>query len=142
MRPRLRRSLIEHGAIFQSSSDSECIIHLMARSIQKSIPERMKDALRAVEGAFSVIAMTRTKLIGVQGPAWACARWSLGKIGEEGYVLSSETCGLDIIGAEFVREIDPGEMVVISKGRDRKHPAIRAEEITFLHLRARLFQPP
>ncbi len=112
----LRRNLIEHGAIFQSSSDSECIIHLMARSIQKSIPERMKDALRAVEGAFSVIAMTRTKLIGVRDQL-GVRPLVLGRIGEEGYVLSSETCGLDIIGADFVREIDPGEMVVISKGQ-------------------------
>ncbi|MCW3780883.1 amidophosphoribosyltransferase [Defluviimonas salinarum] len=112
----LRRDLIERGAIFQSSSDSECIIHLMARSIQKSIPERMKDALRAVEGAFSVIAMTRTKLIGVRDPL-GVRPLVLGKVGDEGYALSSETCGLDIIGAEFLREVEPGEMVVISKGK-------------------------
>jgi len=111
----LRRDLIERGAIFQSSSDSECIIHLMARSIQKSIPERMKDALRAVEGAFSVIAMTRTKLIGVRDPL-GVRPLVLGRIGTDAFVLSSETCALDIIGAEFVREIEPGEMVVISKG--------------------------
>lgn len=112
----LRKDLIERGAIFQSSSDSECIIHLMARSIQKSIPERMKDALRAVEGAFSVIAMTRTKLIGVRDPL-GVRPLVLGKVGEDGFALSSETCGLDIIGADFVREIEPGEMVVISKGQ-------------------------
>lgn len=112
----LRRDLIERGAIFQSSSDSECIIHLMARSIQRSIPERMKDALRAVEGAFSVIAMTRTKLIGVRD-SLGVRPLVLGRIGDQGYVLSSETCGLDIIGAEFLREIEPGEMVVISKGQ-------------------------
>ncbi|MFO1176675.1 MAG: amidophosphoribosyltransferase [Paracoccaceae bacterium] len=112
----LRRDLIERGAIFQSSSDSECIIHLMARSIQKSLSERIKDALRAVEGAFSVIAMTRTKLIGVRDPL-GVRPLVLGRIGDEGYVLSSETCGLDIIGAEFLREIEPGEMVVISKGQ-------------------------
>ncbi|SPH17370.1 Amidophosphoribosyltransferase [Defluviimonas aquaemixtae] len=112
----LRRDLIERGAIFQSSSDSECIIHLMARSIQKSIPERMKDALRAVEGAFSVIAMTRTKLIGVRDPL-GVRPLVLGKLGDGAYALSSETCGLDIIGAEFVREIDPGEMVVIADGK-------------------------
>ncbi|MDH5798949.1 MAG: class II glutamine amidotransferase, partial [Paracoccaceae bacterium] len=64
----LRRELIERGSIFQSSSDSECIIHLMARSLQRNIPERMKDALRRVEGAFSIVAMTRTKLIGVRDP--------------------------------------------------------------------------
>jgi amidophosphoribosyltransferase len=111
----LRKQLIERGAIFQSSSDSECIIHLMARSMQKTLAERIKDALRAVEGAFSVIAMTRTKLIGVRDPM-GVRPLVLGRIGEQGYVLSSETCALDIIGAEFVREVGPGEMVVIEKG--------------------------
>jgi len=107
----LRRELIERGSIFQSSSDSECIIHLMARSIQKTIAERLKDALRRVEGAFSVVAMTRTKLIGVRD-ALGVRPLVLGRLGEA-WVLSSETCGLDIIGAELVREIEPGEMVVI-----------------------------
>ena len=109
----LRRELIERGSIFQSQSDSECIIHLMARSLQRNIPERMKDALRRVEGAFSVVAMTRTKLIGVRDPL-GVRPLVLGKVGD-GYALSSETCALDIIGAEFVREIEPGEMVVITE---------------------------
>jgi amidophosphoribosyltransferase len=109
----LRRELIDRGSIFQSSSDSECIIHLMARSLQKDIPERMKDALRRVEGAFSVVAMTRTKLIGVRDPL-GVRPLVLGRIGE-GWALSSETCALDIIGAEFVREVEPGEMVVITE---------------------------
>ncbi|MGB0660395.1 MAG: amidophosphoribosyltransferase [Mangrovicoccus sp.] len=109
----LRREMIERGSIFQSSSDSECIIHLMARSLQRDIPERMKDALRRVEGAFSVVAMTRTKLIGVRDPR-GVRPLVLGKLGD-GWVLSSETCALDIVGAEFVREIDPGEMVVITE---------------------------
>ncbi|TDK43231.1 amidophosphoribosyltransferase [Antarcticimicrobium luteum] len=108
----LRRELIERGSIFQSSSDSECIIHLMARSLQRNIPERMEDALRRVEGAFSIVAMTRTKLIGVRDPL-GVRPLVLGQIGD-GWVLSSETCALDIIGADFVREIEPGEMVVIS----------------------------
>lgn len=106
----LKRELIERGSIFQSSSDTECIIHLMARSIQRNIPERMKDALRRVEGAFSVIAMTRTKLIGVRDPL-GVRPLMLGKIGD-GWVMTSETCALDIIGAEFVREVAPGEMVI------------------------------
>lgn len=111
----LRRQLIEHGSIFHSSSDTECIVHLMARSIQKTIAERMKDALRAVEGAFSIVAMTRTKLIGVRDPL-GVRPLVLGRIGEMGYALASETCALDIIGAQFVREIDPGEMVIIENG--------------------------
>jgi amidophosphoribosyltransferase len=115
----LRRELIERGSIFQSSSDTECIIHLMARSIQRTIGERMKDALRRVEGAFSIVAMTRTKLIGVRD-ALGVRPLVLGRLGPEGdcaHVLASETCALDIIGAEFLREIDPGEMVVIEGGR-------------------------
>ena len=108
----LRRDLIDRGSIFQSSSDSECIIHLMARSMGKTIPDRMEEALRRVEGAFSVVAMTRTKLIGVRDPL-GVRPLVLGQLGE-GWVLSSETCALDIIGAKFVREIEPGEMVVIT----------------------------
>ena len=106
----LRQELIERGSIFQSSSDTECIIHLMARSIQKNIPERMKDALRRVEGAFSIVAMTRSKLIGVRDPL-GVRPLMLGCLGD-GWVLSSETCALDIVGADFVREVEPGEMVI------------------------------
>ena len=108
----LRREMIERGSIFQSSSDTECIIHLMARSLQRDIPARMEDALRRVEGAFSIVAMTRTKLIGVRDPL-GVRPLVLGRVGD-GYVLASETCALDIIGADFVREIEPGEMVVIT----------------------------
>jgi len=115
----LRRELIERGSIFQSGSDTECIIHLMARSIQQTVPERMKDALRRVEGAFSIVAMTRTKLIGVRDPL-GVRPLVLGKVGD-GWALSSETCALDIIGAEFVREVEPGEMVVIEHGELKSH---------------------
>ncbi|MBM7067862.1 amidophosphoribosyltransferase [Actibacterium sp. 188UL27-1] len=115
----LRRELIDRGSIFQSSSDSECIIHLMARSLQRDIPERMKDALRRVEGAFSIVAMTRTKLIGVRDPL-GVRPLVLGQLGD-GWVLSSETCALDIIGADYIREIDPGEMVVITAAGVASH---------------------
>ncbi|KAB7615287.1 amidophosphoribosyltransferase [Amylibacter sp. SFDW26] len=108
----LRKELISRGSIFQSSSDSECIIHLMARSMQPNIPERIKDATRRVEGAFSIVAMTRTKMIGVRDPL-GVRPLVLGQIGD-GWVLSSETCALDIIGAEFIREVEPGEMVVVT----------------------------
>lgn len=113
----LREELIAHGSIFQSGSDTECIIHLMARSIQKTIPERIKDALRRVEGAFSVIALTRSKLIGVRD-ALGVRPLVLGRLGPErngGWVLASETCALDIIGASFVREVEPGEMVICTE---------------------------
>ena len=109
----LKRDLVQRGSIFQSSSDTECIVHLMARSVQRGIVERMKEALRAVEGAFSIVSMTRTKMIGVRDPR-GVRPLVLGKFGGA-YVLSSETCALDIIGAEYVRDIEPGEMVVISE---------------------------
>ncbi|WP_193555873.1 amidophosphoribosyltransferase [Marimonas lutisalis] len=125
----LRRELIERGSIFQSSSDSECIIHLMARSLQRNIPERMQDALRRVEGAFSIVAMTRTKLIGVRDPL-GVRPLVLGRIGD-GWVLSSETCGLDIIGAEFEREIAPGEMVVINEDGVESHFPFRRQKPRF-----------
>jgi len=125
----LRRELIERGSIFQSSSDSECIIHLMARSLQRNIPERMEDALRRVEGAFSIVAMTRTKLIGVRDPL-GVRPLVLGKLGD-GYALSSETCALDIIGAEFVREIEPGEMVVVTEKGVQSHFPFRRQPSKF-----------
>ena len=109
----LREELIERGSIFQSSSDTECIIHLMARSIQKTIPDRIKDALRLVEGAFSIVAMTQDRMIGLRDPM-GIRPLVLGRLGD-GWVLSSETCGLDIVGAEFEREVAPGEMVMITE---------------------------
>ncbi|MGZ9810460.1 amidophosphoribosyltransferase [Pseudoroseicyclus sp. H15] len=108
----LRRELIERGSIFQSSSDSECIIHLMARSMGRTIPDRMEEALRKTEGAFSIVAMTRTKMIGCRDPR-GVRPLVLGRLGD-GWILASETCALDILGAEFIRDIAPGEMVVIS----------------------------
>ena len=117
----IRARLIERGSIFQSQSDTECIIHLMAQSHHANIPERMKEALRAVDGAFSIIAMTRTKMIGVRDPS-GMRPLVLGRLGA-GRVLASETCALDIVGAEFEREVAPGEMVIVSgKGVDSSRP--------------------
>ncbi len=125
----LRRELIERGSIFQSSSDSECIIHLMARSMGRTIPDRMEEALRKVEGAFSVVAMTRTKLIGCRDPL-GVRPLVLGQL-DKGYVLASETCAFDIIGAEFVREIKPGEMVVITENGVESHFPFRPARSRF-----------
>ena len=125
----LRRELIERGSIFQSSSDTECIIHLMARSMGRNIPDRMEEALRKVEGAFSIVAMTRTKLIGCRDPM-GVRPLVLGQVGD-GWVLASETCALDIIGADFVREIDPGEMVVCTEAGVQSHFPFRSASPRF-----------
>jgi len=119
----LRAQLIERGSIFQSASDTECIVHLMARSIQKTIPDRMKDALRLVEGAFSVIAMTRSKLIGVRDPL-GVRPLVIGRMPSasgDAWIFASETCALDIVGAEFVREVEPGEMVIATESGLTSH---------------------
>lgn len=109
----LRAELVRKGAIFQSSSDTECVLHLMANSIQNKAPERLKDALRRIEGAFSIVAMTSRQMIGVRDPL-GIRPLVLGQLGD-GYILASETVALDIVGAKFLREVEPGEMLVIDK---------------------------
>lgn len=106
----LRKQLIEKGAIFQSTMDSEIFIHLIAHSKEKRVVDRMTDALKQVKGAYSLVALTQKKLIGARDPH-GVRPLVIGKLADS-YILASETCALDIIGAEFVRDVEPGEMVV------------------------------
>jgi amidophosphoribosyltransferase len=108
----LRRELVAQGAICQSTSDTEVILHLVARSQKPRIVERYIDALRALEGAYSLVAMTNKKLIGARDPL-GIRPLILGEL-KGSYILCSETCALDIIGARFVREVENGEVIVIS----------------------------
>ncbi len=110
---RLRASLVETGSLFQSSTDTEIIVHLVARSHQQGVSNRLIDALKQIEGAYSLVCIADDMLIGVRDPH-GVRPLVLGKR-DDAYVLSSETCGLDIIGAEFIRDLLPGEMVVIDK---------------------------
>ena len=110
---RLRSSLVETGSLFQSSSDTEIIVHLVARSHQDTVTDRLIDALKQIEGAYSLVCVAKDMLIGVRDPL-GVRPLVLGKQGDA-YVLASESCALDIVGAEIVRDIDPGEMVVITK---------------------------
>ena len=110
----VRKSLVERGCIFQSTMDTEIIIHLIATSLHGTVVERMIDALRQVGGAYSLVALTRQKLIGVRDP-FGVRPLVLGSI-DDSHILASETCALDIIGATYVRDVEPGEMVVIDKG--------------------------
>jgi amidophosphoribosyltransferase len=117
----LRRDLVREGAIFQSTSDTEAIIHLVARSHYELIVEKLIDALKRVEGAYSLVALTSKKLIGARDPL-GVRPLVLGKL-DDAWILASETCAFDIIGAEFVRDVAPGEMVVITKdGIESLHP--------------------
>ncbi len=108
----LRDRLIEDGAICQSTSDTEVILHLVARSQKRKFIDRFIDALRQIEGAYSLVAMTNKKLIGARDPL-GIRPLVLGRL-DGSYILASETCALDIIGATFEREIDHGEIVVIT----------------------------
>jgi amidophosphoribosyltransferase len=117
----LRRELISQGAICQSTSDTEVILHLVARSQRPRLVERYIDALRALEGAWSLVALTNKKLIGTRDPL-GIRPLILGEL-NGAHILCSETCALDIIGARFVREVENGEVVVVSEnGLESLHP--------------------
>ena len=109
----LRRELINHGAIYQSTSDTEAILHLVARSKKIRLIERYIDTLRNLEGAYALVSLTNKKLIGARDPL-GIRPLILGEL-NGAYILCSETVALDIIGAKFVREVENGEVVVISE---------------------------
>ncbi|MCC0056521.1 MAG: amidophosphoribosyltransferase [Rhodobiaceae bacterium] len=108
----LQRELQRRGSIFQSTSDTETIIHLIATSDKSRLLDRLTDALARIEGAFSLVALSEKKLIGCRD-ALGVRPLVLGDI-DGAFVLTSETCALDIIGAKFIRDIEPGEMVIIT----------------------------
>ena len=109
----LRGELEAEGAIFQSTSDTEVIAHLIARSREKTLLDRVVDALRKVRGAYSLLIMTEFELMAVRDP-YGFRPLSMGRLGKA-VVFASETCAFDIIDAEFIRELDPGEIVVVDE---------------------------
>ncbi|WP_425502617.1 amidophosphoribosyltransferase [Roseospira goensis] len=116
----LRADLIRQGAIFQSTTDTEVILHLMARARGRMV-DRLVEALFQVVGAYALVLLTQRKLVGVRDP-YGVRPLVLGRLGDA-YILASETCAFDIIGAERVRDIEPGEMVVITEdGLESFHP--------------------
>ncbi len=115
----LRDSLINSGAIFQSTSDTEVVLHLISRSQKPRIIERLIEALLQIEGGYALVCLTNKKLIGARDPL-GIRPLMLGKLGNS-YVFASETCAFDIIGAEFVREVENGEIVVVSKDGIESH---------------------
>ena len=114
----LRRALVRRGCLFQSTTDSEVFVHLIAISLYSTVVDRLIDALKQVVGAYSLVALSNEALIGVRDPL-GVRPLILGRLpvegagGRAGWVLASETCALDIVGAEFVRDVEPGEIVVI-----------------------------
>ena len=111
----LRARLVEEGAIFQTSSDSEVIVHLIARSRHETVDAQIYDALTHLEGAFSLVMSVEDTLYAVRDPR-GFRPLILGRKGD-GYVVASETCAFDIMGAEYVRDLVPGEVLKIRDGR-------------------------
>ena len=115
----LRDQLVRDGAIFQSTSDTETVLQLVARSTRPRIVERLVDALSQVEGAYALVCLTPKKLIGARDPL-GIRPLVMGDLNGSP-ILASETCALDIIGAHFVREIEPGEIVVCTEDGIESH---------------------
>lgn len=109
----LRKELETKGSIFQTTCDSEIIIHLMARSKSTDVVEKLLHALKRIKGAYSLVIMTEDKLIGIRDPL-GFRPLCLGKL-KDNWCIASETCAFDLIEAKFVREIEPGEIVIIDK---------------------------
>ncbi|MDD5712677.1 MAG: amidophosphoribosyltransferase [Smithellaceae bacterium] len=109
----LRTELEDKGSIFQSTMDSEVIIHLMAPYLRISLEEALSNAMRRIEGAYSVVMLTRNQIIAMRDPR-GFRPLCLGKL-NGGWVVSSETCAFDLVGAKYIRDVDPGEIVVIDE---------------------------
>ena len=111
----LRKKLVDEGAIFYTTSDTETIVQLIARSKRKKTIDKIVDAIFQIQGGYSLVMLTQTSLVGVRDP-YGIRPLVIGKLNNS-YVLSSETCALDIIGAKFVREVDNGEIVLIEDNK-------------------------
>ena len=110
----LRESLVKDGAIFRTTSDTETIVQLIAKSKRDKFVDKLIDALFQIQGGFSLVVMTNKKLVGVRDP-FGIRPLVIGKL-KSSYIFASETCALDIVGATFVREVENGEIVIIENG--------------------------
>jgi len=115
----LHKDLVNQGSLFQSTSDTEVFQHLIATSSGEHLLDRVVDTLREVEGAYSLIALSRRKLIGARDPV-GVRPLTIGKLGES-WIICSETCALDIIGAKFIRDVEPGEIIIIDEDGLHSH---------------------
>jgi amidophosphoribosyltransferase len=121
----LRERLEGEGSIFQTTVDSEVIIHLIARSRRRRFQDAIIEALQPLKGAYSLLLMTPERLIGVRDP-WGFRPLCLGRLGEA-YIIASESCALDLVGGRFIREIEPGEMVIITRNGLRERRVLFSE---------------
>jgi len=119
----VRNDLIDNGAIFQTGMDTENIVHLVAKSQKNKLKARIKDMLTKIEGAYCLAIQSRSKMFVVRD-RFGIRPLSLGKLKDGGWIVASETCAFDLVGAEFVRDIKPGEMLVFEKNKEPKSEMI------------------
>ena len=138
----LRRQLEHNGSIFQTTSDTEVVVHLIAQSKEQTLPDAIADALRRIEGAFSLVLMTRDRIFAARDPH-GFRPLSMGKLanaagGPPAVVFASESCAFDLIGAHYERDINPGEMVIVgSEGAHSRFfsaPAKKLSSCVFEHV--------
>ena len=109
----LRKKLMKEGTIFQTTTDTELIIHLMAKSKSEKLVDKLRDALKDVTGAYSMVLMTEKNLIAIKD-SYGFRPLCVGKLGD-GYVFASESCAFDLIEAEYIRDVEPGEIIVVDE---------------------------
>jgi amidophosphoribosyltransferase len=109
----VRDQLIERGAIFQTDMDTENIVHLIAKSQKDSLEDRIKDMITKIEGAYCLVIQSRKKMFAIRD-RFGIRPMSLGKLKNGGYIVASETCAFDLVGAQFVRDVKPGEMLIFN----------------------------
>ena len=125
----LRKVLEDDGAIFQSTSDSEVVVHLIAHAKGENFYERVVHALRQVSGAFSLLILRENELVAVRDP-YGVRPLCLGQV-DGAFVVASETCALDLIGAQYIRDVEPGEMVIINERGLTSLKALHSERRAF-----------
>ena len=113
----VRNRLIGRGAIFQSAMDTENIVHLIAKSQEEKLVDRIKDMLTKIEGAYCLVIQSRSKMFVIRD-RFGIRPLSLGRLKDGGYIVASETCALDLVGAKFVRDVRPGEMLTFSGSKE------------------------
>ena len=113
----VRNKLIEKGAIFQTFMDTENLIHLIAKSEKDKLIDRIIDAVQRIEGAFSLVFLSRKKMFAMRD-RFGFRPLSLGRLPNGGYIVASETCAFDLVSAEFIRDVEPGELLVFEEGKE------------------------
>ncbi|MBN2825788.1 MAG: amidophosphoribosyltransferase [Campylobacterales bacterium] len=115
----VRSELIANGAIFQTDMDTENIVHLIAKSQKDSLEDRIKDTITKIEGAYCLVIQSRKKMFAIRD-RFGIRPMSLGRLKDGGYIVASETCAFDLVGAEFIRDIRPGEMLIFNGNKEPK----------------------